>query len=59
MNLDLRHPYIRSIFSLVATGDWYTVLTDKELSLKDRLGMALRFLDDEEVCIFTCPDMSA
>ena len=47
---ELENPYIRAIFALISTsGDWYSVLAEKGLSLKDRVGIALRFLSDEEV----------
>jgi hypothetical protein len=43
------NPYIRAIFSYIASGDWRDVLDEKSLSLADRVGVALRFLGDDEV----------
>lgn len=43
------NPYIRAIFSYIASGDWRDVLEEKSLSLADRVGVALRFLSDDEV----------
>jgi hypothetical protein len=40
------------MFSYIASGNWLDVLQEKELSLQDRIGIALRFLDDEEVFNF-------
>lgn len=45
------NPYIRAIFSYIASGDWRDVLEEQNLSLADRVGVALRFLSDDEVCI--------
>ncbi|KAG0245518.1 hypothetical protein BGX31_007311 [Mortierella sp. GBA43] len=42
-------PYIRAIFSYIASGDWRDVLDEKSLSLADRVGVALRFLGDDEL----------
>ncbi|KAF9979599.1 hypothetical protein BGZ65_006300, partial [Modicella reniformis] len=42
------NPYIRAIFSYIASGDWRDVLDEKSLSLADRVGVALRFLNDDE-----------
>jgi hypothetical protein len=45
------NPYIRAIFSYIASGDWRDVLDEKSLSLADRVGVALRFLGDDEVSL--------
>lgn len=45
------NPYIRAIFSYIASGDWRDVLEEKSLSLADRVGVALRFLGDDEVIL--------
>lgn len=45
------NPYIRAIFSYIASGDWRDVLEEQNLSLADRVGVALRFLSDDEVYI--------
>jgi hypothetical protein len=49
LSLEMRDPYLRAMFSYIASGNWLDVLQEKELSLQDRIGIALRFLDDEEV----------
>jgi hypothetical protein len=45
------NPYIRAIFSYIASGDWRDVLDEQSLCLADRIGVALRFLSDDEVNI--------
>ncbi|GBB83809.1 hypothetical protein RclHR1_10480001 [Rhizophagus clarus] len=49
LSLEMRDPYLRAMFSYIASGNWLDVLQEKELSLQDRIGIALRFLDDEEL----------
>lgn len=49
LSLEMRDPYLRAMFSYIASGNWMDVLQEEELSLQDRIGIALRFLDDEEV----------
>ncbi len=50
LKLELHNPSIRSIFTVLASnGDIQSVLNDKELLFKDRLGIALRYLEDQEV----------
>jgi len=44
------NPYIRAIFNYIASGDWRDVLEEHSLCLADRIGVALRFLSDDEVC---------
>ncbi|KAG0262005.1 hypothetical protein BG011_000429 [Mortierella polycephala] len=46
------NPYIRAIFSYIATGDWRDVLEEKSLSLADRVGVALRFMSDDELMTY-------
>lgn len=47
---DLHDPYLRAMFALVANGgDWHVVLDEKELPLRDRVGVAIRFLPDEQL----------
>ncbi|KAG0222589.1 hypothetical protein BGW41_005933 [Actinomortierella wolfii] len=45
-------PYIRAIFSFIASGDWRDVLEEESLSLADRIGVALRFLGDDELMVY-------
>ena len=40
---------MRAIFAYLASGDWTDVLEEDALPLKDRIGVALRFLPDDEV----------
>jgi WD repeat-containing protein mio len=49
LSLEMSNPYLRAIYSYIASGNWFDVLQEEELSLQDRIGIALRFLDDEEV----------
>ncbi|KAI9027046.1 hypothetical protein DFJ74DRAFT_662896 [Hyaloraphidium curvatum] len=47
---DLQDPYLRAMFALVANGgDWHVVLDEKELPLRDRVGVAVRFLSDDQL----------
>ncbi|KAF9305749.1 hypothetical protein BGZ74_009090 [Mortierella antarctica] len=46
------NPYIRAIFSYIASGDWRDVLEEQNLSLADRVGVALRFLSDDELMVY-------
>ena len=46
---DLDDPYARSILALVSYGDWHDVLAETSLPLRDRLGIALLYLNDEEL----------
>ena len=49
LSREMRNPYLRAMFSYIASGNWLDVLKEEELALRDRIGIALRFLDDEEV----------
>lgn len=46
---DLDDPYGRSILALVSYGDWHDVLAETSLPLRDRLGIALLYLNDDEL----------
>ena len=47
---EIKNPFLRSIFGLIASsGDVYSILNDRELSLKDKLGISFRLLDDQMV----------
>jgi hypothetical protein len=54
LSVDLKGPYLRAIFAYIASGEWSSVLAITDLPFRDRLGVALRFLDDDEVTIFLC-----
>lgn len=42
-------PYLKAIFSFIATSQWEPVLMDDAIPLNERLVIALRFLDDDQV----------
>lgn len=42
-------PYLRTMFAYLASGDWHVVLEEKDLSLRERMAVALRVLSDDEV----------
>lgn len=48
MSTEMDDPYLRAIFAYVSNGDWKDVLDDAGLPIKEKLGIALRFLRDEE-----------
>ncbi|KAJ3088878.1 hypothetical protein HK102_007727 [Quaeritorhiza haematococci] len=53
LSLDMKDPFLRAIFALIASdGNWHVVLEETGLSLRDRLGIALRFLDDEALAAY-------
>ncbi|CAO3613659.1 unnamed protein product [Cunninghamella echinulata] len=45
-------PYLKAIFSFIASSQWNHVLMDDEIPLKERLVIALRFLDDDQLTIY-------
>lgn len=49
---DLADPYLRIIFAYIADGNWWDVLDETALPLRERLGVALRFLPDSELEIY-------
>lgn len=46
---DLKDPYARAILTLVSHGDWHDVLNETTLPLRDRVGIALMYLSDDEL----------
>lgn len=52
LSVDLDEPYLRAIFAYIASGDWTDVLDEPSLPLKDQIGIALRFLTDEQLSGF-------
>ncbi|CAG8544098.1 7760_t:CDS:2, partial [Scutellospora calospora] len=53
LSKELREPYLRVIFSYIASGNWlYVLQQQEELALLDRVGIALRFLDDDELSTY-------
>ncbi|KAH0541357.1 hypothetical protein FGG08_004195 [Glutinoglossum americanum] len=49
LGTQLHDPYSRAIFAFVSNGDWNEVINEVSLPLRDRLGVALRFLPDDEL----------
>ena len=49
MALELDDPYLRAIFAFIADDDWWDVLDESSLSLRERLGIALCFLSDKDL----------
>ena len=50
---DVKDPHLRAIFILLSSNlDFEEILNNRSLSLLDRLGIALRYLDDAQVCRF-------
>ncbi|KAJ1652204.1 hypothetical protein IWQ61_007408 [Dispira simplex] len=43
------NPYLKAIFKYYYNEDWSDVLSEQELSMKERLSIALRFLDDQKL----------
>lgn len=49
---EISQPYLRAIFAYIADRQWMDVLDDGSLPLTERLGIALRFLNDNELSGF-------
>lgn len=45
----LEDPYLRIMLAHLAFDDWITVVEEAAIPLRDRLNIALRFLDDGQV----------
>lgn len=52
MALELSDPYLRAIFAFIADNDWWDVLDEHSLPLRERLGIALRFLSDKDLTVY-------
>lgn len=52
MALEMDNPYLRAIFAFVADSDWSDVLDEHLLPLRERLGVALRYLSDRDLAIY-------
>lgn len=50
--LELEHPYLRAIFAFIADNDWWDVLDEHALPLRERLGIAIRFLPDKDLNVY-------
>ncbi|KAI9249265.1 WD40-repeat-containing domain protein [Sporodiniella umbellata] len=45
-------PYLKAIFAYIASDDWYRVLDEPGLPLRERMAIALRILDDEQMTAY-------
>ncbi|GAA5812870.1 hypothetical protein MFLAVUS_006329 [Mucor flavus] len=45
-------PYLRAIFAYIASNDWYRVLDEPGLPLRERMAIALRVLDDDQMSLY-------
>ncbi|SJM84587.1 probable SEH-associated protein 4 [Zygosaccharomyces bailii] len=52
MSAELEDPYLRVIFAFIADNDWWDILYEPAISLRERLGVALRFLNDVDLSRF-------
>lgn len=52
MSAELEDPYLRVIFAFIADNDWWDILYEPAISLRERLGVALRFLNDRDLTKF-------
>lgn len=52
MSSELEDPYLRVIFAFIADNDWWDILYEPAISLRERLGVALRFLNDVDLTRF-------
>lgn len=50
--LELDNPYLRAIFAFIADNDWWDVLDEHALPLKEKIGIALRFLSDKDLNLY-------
>lgn len=52
MASEIDDPYLRAIFAYIADNDWWDVLDESTLPLRERIGVALRCLSDKDLSIF-------
>lgn len=52
LSLELDDPYLRAIFAFIADNDWWDVLDEHALPLRERLGIAVRFLSDKDLSVY-------
>lgn len=50
--LELDNPYLRAIFAFIADNDWWDVLDEHALPLRERIGIALKFLSDKDLDVY-------
>ncbi|KAH3687490.1 hypothetical protein WICPIJ_001521 [Wickerhamomyces pijperi] len=49
---EIEDPYLRAIFGYIADDDWWVVLDESSIPLRERLGVALRCLSDSDLSNF-------
>jgi len=49
---DMKDPYFCAIITYLAVGDWADVLEEENIPLRERLAIALQFLDDKALTIY-------
>lgn len=49
---DMKDPYFCAIITYLAVGDWADVLKEESIPLRERLAIALQFLDDKALTIY-------
>ncbi|CCH62751.1 hypothetical protein TBLA_0I00920 [Henningerozyma blattae CBS 6284] len=52
MSSELENPYLRVIFAFIADNDWWDILYEPAISLREKLGVALRNLNDTDLTRF-------
>lgn len=52
LSTELDDPYLRAIFAYIADNDWWGVIDETSLPLRERVGVALRSLPDKDLTIF-------
>ncbi|KAH3670330.1 hypothetical protein WICMUC_004899 [Wickerhamomyces mucosus] len=52
LSVDIDDPYLRAIFAYIADNDWWDVLDESSIPLRERLGVALRYLSDQDLTDF-------
>ncbi|OBA23386.1 hypothetical protein METBIDRAFT_36251 [Metschnikowia bicuspidata var. bicuspidata NRRL YB-4993] len=52
LSLELDNLYLRAIFAFIADNDWWDVLDEHSLPLRERLGIAIRFLSDKDLNVY-------
>ncbi|KAI5952838.1 hypothetical protein KGF54_003705 [Candida jiufengensis] len=52
MASELDDPYLRAIFAFIADDDWWDVLDEHSLPLRERIGVAIRNLSDKDLTVY-------
>lgn len=52
LSLELENPYLRAIFAFIADRNWWDVLDENALPLRERIGIAVRFLSDKDLNVY-------